>query len=695
MPDAVAGSARIVIKLDSTQLEQGLNSVKNSLRQFQSQTAAVANAFAVPMKAGVESFAEFDDAIRNVGAKARQGSTSLEELADLAQKYGRESSFTALEIAQTMVKLGEALGNRDDVAKSIGPVKDLARATGTDLASAAEIALTAMHSFGMQSSDLAHIADVLTATTNNSAQNLYNFGEAIKQAGSAGDLTGHSLEEFSVGLALIANYGLKGSQAGTALKNVFTRLSDGKVQNALREIGVEVKNNEGGMRSFLEILPEMGDAISKLDKDKQLSLWQNAFSMRGMNAAARLGNGRDSMSSLTDIIQNAGGVAAQTAAEMDAGMGGSIRLLKSAVDGLVISFGEGLVPVIKEFVDAMTPAATKVAEFIKANPELVSAIAKIGTAFIGVNLGAKVFANAFNAIAAAVHAMSAGVNAVPTVVAFIAKLASNPVTAGIAALAVALGTVFIALRRSANSASELNKELAEMVEKNAEMRRGDIERLHSLGGYTGRKLSDQEQEQVNLILEPLKARYQNLGVTIKDGILTGLEGAEKAMTSDFQRNAVSDWQKQIEGLQANIEKINSEALSRTRRQAMSAGTKFDNAANRTALPDKPVFTVKETEQLRELTAKIQDLTESIKFVEAGAIELATGMSKQDWLSSKAMNAEVAGQLQLPDVKVNGSDADERTAAANEKNNKELEKLNQKADKMIEGLFDVNLLPALQ
>lgn len=695
MPDAVAGSARIVIKLDSTQLEKGLLSVKQTLQQFQSQTAAVANMFAMPMKAGVERFASFDDAIRMVGATAKSGSTNIEQLADMAQKYGRESSYTAQEIADAMVVLARSFGNTDMVAESIGPIKDLARATGTDLASAADVAQMAMRAFGLSTSDMGKISDIMTATANNSAQTLTDLGEALSKASSAGDLTGHSLSDVSTALAFLANFGIKGSEAGTQLKNVFTRLSLGTVRDELQKIGVEVVNADGSMRNITDTLTDLGAAMSTMENADQLSTFATIFGARAMNAAARMSNGQNPMAQLNAVITQSAGVAEKTAKEMDAGMGGSIRLLKSAVEGLTLAFGEGLVPVLKNFVDSLTPAATKVAEFVKEHPALVSAIGKIGSAFIGVNFGAKIFANAFNAIAAAVHAMAAGVNSVPTVVAFIAKLASNPVTAGIAALAVALGTVFIALRRSANSASELNKELAEMVEKNAEMRRGDIERLHSLGGYTGRKLSDQEQEQVKLILEPLQARYQNLGVAIKDGILTGLEGAEKAMTSDFQRNAVSDWQKQIEGLQANIEKINSEALARTRRQAMSAGTKFENAANRIALPDKPEFTVKEAEQLRELTAKIQDLTESIKFVEAGAIELATGMSKQDWLSAKAMNAEVAGQIQLPDVKVTGSDADDRTAAATEKMQKNTEDTKNIAKNIYDGLFELNLLPALQ
>ena len=693
MPDAVAGSARIVIKLDSTQLEQGLNSVKNSLRQFQSQTAAVANAFAVPMKAGVESFAEFDDAIRNVGAKARQGSTSLEELADLAQKYGRESSFTALEIAQTMVKLGEALGNRDDVANSIGPVKDLARATGTDLASAAEIALTAMHSFGMQSTDLAHIADVLTATTNNSAQNLYNFGEAIKQAGSAGDLTGHSLEEFSVGLALIANYGLKGSQAGTALKNVFTRLSDGKVQNALREIGVEVKNNEGGMRSFLEILPEMGDAISKLDQDKQLSLWQNTFSMRGMNAAARLGNGRDSMSSLTDIIQNAGGVAAQTAAEMDAGMGGSLRLLKSAVDGLVISFGEGLVPVLKNFVDALTPAATAMAEFIKQHPEMTSALAKIGSAFIAVNLGAKAFADAFTVVAASVRAVAGSSAAVIRFLGSLKLLTADPIMTGVLALTAAMAGLVAFLEKGHNAASRMNKEIAAMVEHNAELRAQDLQRFAALKTYEGRTLSEGEQKQVETLMAPLTSRYGDLGITIKNGVLSGVTEGAQAFEMLLSKNAVADWEKQLEGLKAAREEIrrNAEADARTRRNtAAAAGIMAPGAGGSGRTMPEIEASIKK--QLENLDKQINELTERIKLVNAGAQGLAnSSLTVPQWLEMQSTQA----QIQLPDVKVNGSDADERTAAANEKNNKELEKLNQKADKMIEGLFEVNMLPALQ
>ena len=172
-----AGRAYVEILLDQTKLERGLKQAQQKIRSFGSALTgigknmlAVSGVLAAPMAFATKTFADFDDAMRMVKAVSGATEGEFKKLTDAAEKLGRETSYTAKEVAEGMTAMGRMGLKPDEILSAVPAVLSLARATGTELGQAAEIASNNMRVFGLDTSRMANVADILTATANGSAQ---------------------------------------------------------------------------------------------------------------------------------------------------------------------------------------------------------------------------------------------------------------------------------------------------------------------------------------------------------------------------------------------------------------------------------------------------------------------------------------------------------------------------------------------
>src|SRR5690606_19651786 len=147
---------------------------------------------------------------------------------------GRTTSFTASQVAEGMLELGRAGFNPAEIDAAIAGMLDLARATGTELAEAVGIASSTIRSFGLAASDSAHVADVLTAAANGSAQTLTDLGEAMKMAAPIAAEVGMTLEDTAKAIGTLANFGIRGTMAGTSLRQIMIQLADVGTQETLK-----------------------------------------------------------------------------------------------------------------------------------------------------------------------------------------------------------------------------------------------------------------------------------------------------------------------------------------------------------------------------------------------------------------------------------------------------------------------------
>ena len=218
-----AGAAFIKLTLDDASLQKGLEQAHGKLKAFK-QAESIANGMAtaftamtVPIVGAMRSFAAFDDQIRMVRAVTGATADAMAELTEQAKQLGRETSFTASEVASGMLALGRMGLSPEEIRNTIRPMMDLSRVTGTELGQAAEIAANNMRVFGLQAADMSEIADLLSVTANSSAQTLTDLGEALKMAGPHAKRAGADLKDTAAAIGILANMGIKGSLSGAAL----------------------------------------------------------------------------------------------------------------------------------------------------------------------------------------------------------------------------------------------------------------------------------------------------------------------------------------------------------------------------------------------------------------------------------------------------------------------------------------------
>lgn len=408
-----AGQAFVELYADSSRLVRGLKIAERRLRNFgrslQSigkKMTAVGMAGLVPAGIGAKWFADFDDAMRQVRAVTGATGQQFDSLTDKARALGRSTSFTAKEVAGAMLELGRAGFAPTEIDAAIAGMLDLARATGTDLPTAAGIAASTMRGFGIEASDMTHVADVLVATANTSAQTLEDLGESMKYVAPLAAEAGLSLEDTAKAIGTMANMGIKGSMAGTSLRMALLRLSNADVQKMLREVGVEALDASGNLRNLGDVMVDIGKAMATMPNAQRLAWMQKIFNARAVTGSIKLATA--TFDRLNQAIDNASGTAQTQAAQADAGVGGSFRKLASAAQDVEIALGKALAPRLKEIAGLVTDASNRLASFVKHNQKLVIAVTGVsgalviaGPALVGFGSAVFIAANMVNGIGTA------------------------------------------------------------------------------------------------------------------------------------------------------------------------------------------------------------------------------------------------------------------------------------------------------
>ena len=373
-----AGKAFVELSVKENVLKKSqaaLASLSGKLDAFAaSASAKLASAFTIALPAGYATnvFADFDDQMRIVAAVSGATGKAFESLTEQAKELGRTTSFTASEVAKGMAELGRAGFRSSEIEKSIASVMALSKATATELPVATAIAGNALRAFGMEADDLGRVCDVLTATANGSAQTVEDLGEALKFVAPIAAQTGMTLEDTAKILGTLANFGIKGSNAGTAFKNMRTKMADTGVQEKYKSIGVEVVDKDtGALRNMVDVLHDLGAAVQNMPDADRLAFFKEIFGMYGLAGGSVLATA-DGFDELYKSIDNAAGAAEKTQAAMESGLGGSIRSTLSACEGLAIAFGDAVAPAVQEFGERIKESTGRIVEWISQNKTLIS-----------------------------------------------------------------------------------------------------------------------------------------------------------------------------------------------------------------------------------------------------------------------------------------------------------------------------------
>lgn len=382
----VAGAAYVKILSDNSGLEKGLSRAQTALKKFSSGAAIAMAQLAVPFSGLAKSFfvfQEFDDKMRLVKAVTGAVGAEFDMLTAKAKKLGRETRFTAGQVSEGMISLGRMGFSSKEIDASIASVMNLSTATGTELATASEIAANNMRVFGMHAEEMTDAADILTVTANGSAQNLVDLGEALKMAGPHAKNAGSDLKETCAALGILANMGIKGSLAGTALGKSFKRLADPEVQDYLQQFGIRTVDASGNLRRMRDILVEVGDVMRRMPSAQRITFAEKVFDARGSLGGGVLSQNMGGFDEFLQSLDHASGESQRIAQEMESGIGGSFRSMLSALEGVGIAVGESIAGPAKWAMKFFTDCLKSVQKWISANRVLVGTLGSVIAGVMG------------------------------------------------------------------------------------------------------------------------------------------------------------------------------------------------------------------------------------------------------------------------------------------------------------------------
>lgn len=329
--------------------------------------------------AAVKTTSDFESAMSKVSAISGATGSDLDALNQKAQEMGAKTKFSATESAEAFTYMAMAGWKTEDMLQGIDGIMALAAADGLDLATTSDIVTDALTAFGLSADDSGHFADVLAAAASNANTNVSLLGESFKYAAPVAGALGYSAEDTAIALGLMANAGIKGSQGGTALRSSLSRLIKPTDDAAalMEQYGLSMTNADGSMKSLGEVMEMLRTKMGGLSEAEQAQAAATLFGQEAMSGMLAVINASDSdYEKLTSAIYGADGAAQQMADTMLDNLSGQLTLLKSALEGLAIQFGEILMPYIKQFVQWLQNLVQKLQEM---TPEQKEQIVKWAT----------------------------------------------------------------------------------------------------------------------------------------------------------------------------------------------------------------------------------------------------------------------------------------------------------------------------
>lgn len=328
--------------------------------------------------AAVKTASDFDSAMSKVAAVSGATGDDLEKLRDKAREMGSKTKFSASEAAEAMNYMAMAGWKTGDMLSGIDGIMNLAAASGEDLATTSDIVTDALTAFGLSAADSGHFADVLAAASSNANTNVSMLGESFKYCAPIAGALGFSCEDTAEALGLMANAGIKSTQSGTSMRSIMTALS-GEVKfcsESFGEMEIATTNSDGSMRSLSDILADCRVAFDQMSESEKASAAQSLVGKNAMSGFLALMNAAPAdIDKLSGAIANCDGTSLQMAETMQDNLAGQLTILKSQLEELAISFGEILMPVIRDII-------TKIQGFVdKLNaldPATKQTIIKIG-----------------------------------------------------------------------------------------------------------------------------------------------------------------------------------------------------------------------------------------------------------------------------------------------------------------------------
>jgi len=315
-------------------------------------TAPIVAAGAAATKLGMD----FEAAMSEVGAISGATGEDLKKLEALAKEMGATTKFSASEAAEGLKYMAMAGWDTQQQLDGLPGVLNLAAASGESLGAVSDIVTDAMTAFGMEAAQAGEFADTLAAASSNANTNVGMLGESFKYVAPVAGALGFEAKDTATALGLMANAGIKSSQAGTALRTMLTNLAKPtkEMQKAMDKYGISLTNTDGSMKSLNEVMLNLRESLGGLTEAEQAAAAATIFGKEAMSGALAIVNAsEEDFNKLSHAINNSAGAAQKMADEMQDNLKGRLTELKSAIEGVALQLYDHLQPALEKIVEVV------------------------------------------------------------------------------------------------------------------------------------------------------------------------------------------------------------------------------------------------------------------------------------------------------------------------------------------------------
>lgn len=442
------GSAVGYLLLDTSSFEKGLSGALSDLKTFSDDTTSVSDKLSalgssftsagktltagvtLPIvgvgTAAVKMGNDFEAQMSRVKAIAGATSDEFEALSAQALQLGSDTSFSASQVAEGMENLASAGFTAEEIMAAMPGLLDLAASSGADLATASEIAASAVRGFGLEAEDAAHVADVFAEAAARTNAQTEDMGEAMKYVAPVANAMGQSLEETAAAIGIMSDAGIKGSQAGTTLRGALSRLArpTDDMEAKMEALNLQFYDAEGNMVPLNDMVQQLQDSFEGLTQEEQNNALITLFGQESLSGMlALIQRGPEELRAMTESFEEANGAASEMATVMLDNTAGAIEEFTGSVETLAIKIQQAMAPAIQDVVKGLTDFVNALSSMDEETLALIVTIAGVAAALGPVLIIVGQIINAISLISANIAFLT------------------NPITIAVAAI-VALFTAY-------------------------------------------------------------------------------------------------------------------------------------------------------------------------------------------------------------------------------------------------------------
>lgn len=474
------GSAYAELNLKMTGFTQGLATAKSELNSFKNDMSTLASDIGTLGKnlegsgkvltksitapvvaigaAAVKTTADFDTSMSKVQALSGATGEEFDTLRDKAIEMGGKTAFSATEAADAFSYMALAGWDTNQMLDGIAGVLDLAASSQMDLAQASDLVTDYLTAFGLEAADAGRMADQLAYAQANSNTTTVQLGDAFGNCAAQMHTAGQTMETTTAFLEAMANQGLKGSEAGTALaavmRDITQNMEDGSI--AIGNTTIQVQDQEGNFRNLIDIMADVEKATDGLGTAEKSAALMQTFTARSIKAVSMgLTEGTDKLRNYENALNKTDGAAGNMADTMLNNLNGQITILKSTMETLLIQIGDILLPYISKFVEKVRNVITWLQSLNREEKEQVVKIAAIAAAIGPILL-------TLAKLITTITTLKTGV------VGLVTFIVAHPILAGVAAT---IGIVVAAGMKLNEVTGETSKKVEELRKKSEELRK--------------------------------------------------------------------------------------------------------------------------------------------------------------------------------------------------------------------------------